>query len=59
MNVKALVSQSCPTLYDPMDCSLPGSSSLPSEPSGRGKGNRFHVRNPTLNSGTGVFFEMP
>ena len=39
VNVKVLVSQSCPTLYDPMDCSLPGSSSLPSEPPGRGKGN--------------------
>ena len=26
MKVKVLVSQSCPTLFDPMDCSLPGSS---------------------------------
>ena len=25
-NVKVLVAQSCPTLCDPMDCSLPGSS---------------------------------
>ena len=24
--VKSEVAQSCPTLYDPMDCSLPGSS---------------------------------
>ena len=24
--VKVIVSQSCPTLYDPMDCSPPGSS---------------------------------
>ena len=24
--MKILVAQSCPTLYDPMDCSLPGSS---------------------------------
>ena len=26
LNVKELVSQLCPTLCDPMDCSLPGSS---------------------------------
>ena len=26
MKVKVLVAQSCPTLFDPMDCSLPGSS---------------------------------
>ena len=26
MKVKVLVTQSCPTLCDPMDCSLPGSS---------------------------------
>ena len=26
--VKVLASQSCPTLWDPMDCSLPGSQSL-------------------------------
>ena len=26
VKVKVLVIQSCPTLYDPMDCSLPGSS---------------------------------
>ena len=26
MKVKVLVAQSCPILYDPMDCSLPGSS---------------------------------
>ena len=26
MKVSALVAQSCPTLYDPMGCSLPGSS---------------------------------
>ena len=26
MKVKVLVAQSCPTLWDPMDCSLPGSS---------------------------------
>ena len=26
IKVKVLVTQSCPTLCDPMDCSLPGSS---------------------------------
>ena len=26
LKVKVLVEQSCPTLYDPMDCSQPGSS---------------------------------
>ena len=26
VKVKALVAQSCPTLCDPMDCGLPGSS---------------------------------
>ena len=26
MKIKALVAQSCPTLCDPMDCSLPSSS---------------------------------
>ena len=26
VKVKVLVSPSCPTLYDPTDCSLPGSS---------------------------------
>ena len=26
VKVKALVTQSCPTLCDPMDCGLPGSS---------------------------------
>ena len=26
MEVKVLVVQSCPTLFDPVDCSLPGSS---------------------------------
>ena len=28
MKVKVLVAQSCPTLCDPVDCSLPGSSVL-------------------------------
>ena len=26
MKVKVFVTQSCPTLWDPIDCSLPGSS---------------------------------
>ena len=26
LKVKVLIAQSCPTLCDPMDCSLPGSS---------------------------------
>ena len=39
MKVKVLVTQSCPTLCDPMDCSPPGSS--------------VHGDNPVKNTGVG------
>ena len=40
--VFVLVTQSCPTLWDPMDCSLPGSS--------------VHGNSPSKNTGVGCHF---
>ena len=42
LNVKELVSQSCPTLCDPTDCSLPGSA--------------VHGDSPGKNTGVGYHF---
>ena len=40
--VLVLVTQSCPTLWDPIDCSLPGSS--------------VHGHSPSKNTGVGCHF---
>ena len=61
-SVLCLVIQSCPTLYNPMDCSLPGSS-VHRDSSGKNTGVGCHAllqgNFPTLGLNTGLpFFIM-
>ena len=57
LKVKVLVAQSCPTLCDPMDCSLPGSSvhgDSPGKNTGVGSHSLLQGIFPTQGSNPGL-----